>query len=376
MRFVHRFDGLGDRLRSSAQPWEVVVFVWVPVLVIAYTCWYALQTHHTLQDFGVFRSAALAVIHGHSPYSATTAASLSRFDTLPFVYPPAAALLFSPFAAFPPGAAGVLMFVVGLGAVVGALRLLGVEDWRCYGVALVSAPAVNSLGLGALTSLLLLGTALAWRYRDTPGVAGAATAVTALLKLFLWPLAVWLLVTKRWRAAVLCVGLGAVLLLGGWALIDFAGLRHYPTLVHLLQQVEGPVSYSVIGLLGVSGEAATATTVVLSVAAVAAIWLASRSSDGDRRAFAVAVLFSLLATPLLWLHYLLLVYVPIALYRPRLSGLWVLPLVLWVTPSTHSHGTTWRIALGLAVVSVVALRTAFDGARLSRPRALPRPAAS
>jgi hypothetical protein len=29
---------------------------------------------------------------------------------------------------------------------------------------------------------------------------------------------------------------------------------------------------------------------------------------------------ALLTTPLLWMHYLLLLFVPIAFYRPRLSG--------------------------------------------------------
>jgi hypothetical protein len=52
-----------------------------------------------------------------------------------------------------------------------------------------------------------------------------------------------------------------------------------------------------------------------------------------------------------------LLYVPIALYRPRLSALWFLPLVLWATPLTHSQGVTWRIVLALVVVAVVVVRT-------------------
>ena len=257
-----------------------------------------------------------------------------------------------------------------------ALRLLRVEDWRCYSVAIVSAPAINSLALGALTSFLLLGAAFAWRYRDNPAVAGIATASTAVLKLFLWPLGVWLLATRRWRAAALCAGAGLILLLGGWAVIDFAGLGSYPTLVHLLEQVEAPVSYSLIALLGLNGGMATAATVVLSVGAIGVIFLAARGSDGDKRAFAVAVLASLVATPLLWLHYLLLLFLPIALYRPRLSGLWFLPLLLWATPTTHSHGIAWRIALALAVLGAVAVRSVFGGARLSRAGVAPRPAAN
>jgi hypothetical protein len=185
-------------------------------------------------------------------------------------------------------------------------------------------------------------------------------------------------VTRRWRAAFVCAASAVFLLLVGWAAIGFAGLRDYPTVVHLLQKVEAPASYSVIALFGLSGTAATATTVALSLAAVVAIWLTARGVGGDRRSFAVAVLAALVVTPLVWLHYLLLLYVPIAIYRPRLSGLWFVPLILWATPTTHSHGTSWRIALALAVVGVVAVRTlGAPGQRvLSRAAVAPRPAAS
>jgi alpha-1,2-mannosyltransferase len=373
---VNRLEAFGDRLRSFAKPWELAAFVWLPGIGLGYACWYELRAHNSLQDFGIFRTAALAVVHGRSPYVVPSAAAFAHFDK--FVYPPVAALFFVPFAALPSGVSRVVMFAVGLAAIFGALRLLRVEDWRCYGIAVVSAPAINTLALGALTSFLLLGAALAWRYRDMPWVAALATALTAVLKLFLWPLGVWLLATRRWRAAVLCAGLGFVLLLGGWAVIDFAGLRSYPTVVHLLERVEAPASYSAVALLGVSGSAQTAATVALSLAAVAGIAFAARGADGDRRAFGVAVVASLVVTPLVWLHYLLLLFLPIALYRPRLSGIWFLPLLLWLTPTTHSHGTTWRIALALAVVAVVAVRTVGASAKpaLSRGGVAPRPAAS
>jgi alpha-1,2-mannosyltransferase len=374
MSHVHRPADLGDRMRAFAKPWELVSFIWLPGMVLAYACWYELRAHDTLQDFGIFRKAALAVLHGHSPYVAANAGALAHFDK--FVYPPAAALVFAPFAALPPAAGRAVMFFAGLAAVVGALRLLGVADWRCYSLAVVSAPAINSLALGALTSFLLLGAALAWRYRDRPAVTALATAATAVLKVFLWPLGVWLLATRRWRAAAICAGTGAVLLLGGWAVIGFAGFRSYPTLLHVLDRLEAPVGYSVVALFGLTGGAETAASVLLSLGAAAAVVLAARGAGGDRRAFAVAVVASLLATPLLWLHYLLLLFVPIALYRPRLSGLWFVPLVLWATPMTHSQGSVWRIALALAVAGAVAVGTAFDGGRLSRAVAVPRPAAS
>ena len=355
----NRLDSFGDRLRALGQPWEIAAFFWVPAVGLGFACWYELRARDTLQDFGIFRAAALAVVHGRSPYVAATPAALAHFDK--FVYPPVTALVFVPVAELPSEVGRVLVFAGALVAIVGALRLLGVEDWRCYGVALASTPAINSLALGALTSFLLLGAALAWRYRDQTAVAAVVVALTAVLKLFLWPLAIWLLATRRWRSAAACVGAGIVLLLGSWAVIGFAGLRSYPTLLNVLERIEGPASYSVVALVGVGGGAATAVTVVLAVALFAAVVLAARAPDGDRRAFALAVLAALVATPLLWLHYLLLLYVPIALYRPRLAPLWFLPVLLWVTPAAHSQGVTWRIAVALAVLAAVALRTVATG---------------
>jgi hypothetical protein len=354
-----RLGAFGDRVRVLGQPWEIVAFLWVPAIVVGFAGWYELRARNTLQDFGVFRTAAVAVVHGHSPYVAATPSALAHFDK--FVYPPVSALLFVPVAELPSELGRVLVLVGALAAIVVALRLLQVDDWRCYGVALVSAPAINAVALGALTPFLLLGAAAGWRYRDKRAVAAIVVALTAVLKVFLWPLALWLIATRRWRTAGACLGVGIALLLASWAVIGFAGFRSYPTLLHVIERIEAPVSYSIVALVGAGGSAATVLTAVLAVAVAVAIVLAARSRDGDKRAFAIAIIAALIATPLLWLHYLLLIYAPIALYRPRLSPLWFLPLLLWVTPEAHSHGVVWKIALALAVVGVATLRTAATG---------------
>jgi len=139
--------------------------------------------------------------------------------------------------------------------------------------------------------------------------------------------------------------------------IDFAGLRSYPRLLRELSRAEQGTSYSPVALFHLSGRPAALLTAVLLVLLVVGVVLAARGPDGDRRALCLAVVGSLLVTPIVWLHYLLLLYVPIALYRPRLSGLWLAPLVLWLTPSTHSHGVVWHIALAIAVVLLVLART-------------------
>jgi hypothetical protein len=360
-------DRFADRLRAFARPWELACFIWVPAIALTYAFWYELTARSALEDFSIFRVASKAVLHGRSPFVAPDPRALAHFDK--FVYPPSTALLLSPIAALPVAVGQVLMLVLGVVCVVVALRLFDVSDWRCYGVAAMSAPVVNSLALGALTSFLLVGVAATWRYRDRPAVAGVAASLTAVVKLFLWPLGVWLLVTRRLRATVTCALLTVLVLVAGWAVIGFAGLRSYPHLLHVLSEVEAGVSYSPAALLRVSGTSATVLSVALTLAVVLAVVLASRGSDGDRRAFAVAVIGSLVATPMLWLHYFALLLVPIALYRPRLSALWFAPVVLWLTPTTHSHGSLWRIVFALAVVGVVAARTVVE---LPRPGLLTR----
>jgi hypothetical protein len=358
-------ERLLDRLRGFAQPWEVACFFWIPALVVGFTAWYELHNHATLGDFPIFRAASKAVLQGNSPYVVPSPHALANFDT--FVYPPAAAYLFSPFALVPYSAAKVLMLTLSLASVFVALRFLGVRDWRCYGIAAVSAPVVSSTALGAFTSFLLLGAAATWHYRDRPAVTGVVGALTATSKLFLWPLGLWLLVTSRFRAALIFALVAFGLVIGGWAAIGFAGFTAYPHLLRLLTRLEAHKSFSIVALFKLSGPAATALSVVLAAAVVVAVAAAARSEDGERRAFAVAVLGALIATPVVWMHYFALLFVPIALYRPRLSAVWLVPLALWLAPSTYSEGVTWRILLGLATIAVVGVCViGVGGPRLSR----------
>jgi len=375
-------ERLAVRIRGLGQPWELAVFLWVPFLFFAAV--FAAEVHFrgSLGDWEIFRGAARSAFHGRSPYPAVVDPSaLAHNDQ--FVYPPITALLVSPLAVLPDLAGRVLVLLLALACVLLALRLLGVSDWRCYGIALLTAPVLDTVSLGALSSAMLLGVAAAWRYRDRRYVAAPVTALTAVAKLFAWPLFVWLLATRRIRTAVAAAGITFVLLVGGWAAIGFAGLRGYPHLLRVLSHVEAVQSYSLVGLFRLEGVAATALTGLLALAVIAAVVFTSRGRDGDRRAFAVAVAGALLATPVLWLHYLVLLFVPIALARPRLSALWFAPLAFWVSPIAHSDGSIWRTCFVLAVATSIVLRSlvpaASAAAAIRRPgpfaprRALPAP---
>jgi alpha-1,2-mannosyltransferase len=364
-------------MRALGQPWELAVFLWIPLILFAVVLASEVHLAGSLKDWEIFRTAAHSVVHGRSPFPPATSAALAHGDK--YVYPPVTALLLAPLAFLPVVAGKALFLVLALGCVLLALRVLGVSDWRCYGLALLTAPVLDTLSLGAISSMLLLGVALVWRYRDRPVVAGAVTALTAVAKLFVWPLFVWLLATRRFRAALVAAGTSLLLLVGGWAVIGFAGLGGYPGLMRVLTKVDAVQSYSLAGLLRVDGGAATALTGLLVILVIGGIFLAARGPDGDRRALVIAVAGALLATPVLWLHYLDLLFVPIALARPRLSPIWFAPLAFWVTPLAHSGGSAWRICLVLAVAAYIVWRTfaptataaaARRSGRAESPRAL------
>ena len=360
-------DRLGARMRAMGEPWELAVFLWIPFLLSAVVLAADLHFRSSLGDWEIFRHAARLAMHGHSPYSVVDPAALARNDQ--FVYPPITALLIAPFAALPHEAGRAVVLLLTLACVPLALRLLRVRDWRCYGLALLTAPVVNAVSLGALSSVLLLGVVAAWRYRDRRHLAAIVIAVTAVAKLFVWPLFVWLFVSRRVRTALEASAFAVLLLVGGWAAIGFAGLRGYPHLLRVLSQVEETQSFSIAGLLRLHGSAATALTGALILLVVGGVWLARRGPEGDRRSFAVAVAGALLATPVLWLHYLVLLFVPIALVRPRLSAIWFAPLAFWITPLAHSDGSVWRTCFALSVAGLIVLRTVVPkGSSAAAPR--------
>jgi alpha-1,2-mannosyltransferase len=347
-------ERLAMRVRALGQPWELALFLWVPFLFFALVVLADLRMHGSLGDWEIFRSAARSVLHGRSPYPAPDPAVLGRNDR--FVYPPITAFLVAPIAVLPDEAGRVLVLFLTLACVLVALRVLGVRDWRCYGLAVLTAPMLDTVSLGALSSAMLLGVAAAWRYRNRPYVAAPVVALTAVAKLFAWPLVVWLIARRRVRAGLAAALVAVVLLAAGWAAIGFAGLHGYPHLLRVLSRVEAVQSYSLVGLWRVEGSTAAVLSGALAVVVVLAIAIAARGPNGDRRSLAVAVAGALLATPVLWLHYLVLLFVPIALTRPRLSALWFAPLAFWVTPIAHSDGSVWRTCFVLAVSALIVLR--------------------
>ena len=78
---------------------------------------------------------------------------------------------------------------------------------------------------------------------------------------------------------------------------------------------------------GLSRVAVAVAAAVGAALLVVAAWVARRP-DGDRRVFSVVVVASVVATPIVWLHYLALLFVPIAIRWPRLAAAWFFGFVV------------------------------------------------
>jgi hypothetical protein len=339
---------------------ELSICVVLPALTLSYVYKVVLGKGTSTDFETAFYGASEAVVHGQNPYPPLDDSVLAR--GLSYVYPPLTALVTVPFTVLPRGAAGFLAILLLTVAVAGILFLLGVRDWRCYGLAYAWPPVYSAIQTGNLTIPLALLAALAWRFRTRSTAAGAAVAVALAAKLFVWPLSIWLAATRRYAAAAVSVVGGFALLVVSWAAIGFDGLRDYPDILRRLEELLAPESYSVYALaldLGVPSEPARVLWIAVGAVLVLGVVVLGRRGD-DRRAFTLALAATLACTPLVWLHYFALLLVAVAIAEPRLSVVWFVPLAMYFSTATH-NGTTLQNALTIgaaALTVVVALRPA------------------
>ena len=365
---------MGPAARNQRRPFtaihrasSVLVFAVLPIVVTFALLGNGLSRGLFLYDFkGGLYGAGKDIVHGDNPYRPTyleQQAAVKRGGekaetviSVP-VYPASPLVAAVPFSFLPYRVAGVLFALLSIGAVLGGLRLLGVSDWRCYGVSFLSWPVAHGLMLGSLTPLLVLGAAAAWRFRSRVWPPALAIAAVVSAKLFPWPLAVWLLATRRIRAFVVATAVALGGTLAAWAAIGFHGLRDYPSMLSHLSFVSEDVGVSVVaGLiaLGVSAAAAKSVAFLLAGGLLIAAWRIARRPDGDRRAYGIAVIAALVASPMVWPHYLALLFVPIALVSPTLSWLWLTPLLSY--PIAQTTGRPWVIPLYLAIIAAPLVR--------------------
>ncbi len=283
-------------------------------------------------DFrGTLWDAARAIRDGRSPYPPPVESEVEIGN--PALYPPFLMLLVAPLTALPWWLGMTLWTAIQAAAIAGALVVLGVRDPRCYALALLSIPVIGGLTWGNAGLLLVPLVALAWRWRDRWLRAGAVAGLAVASKLFVWPLVVWLVGTRRYRAAGAAVIATATVVLVPWAAIGLDGLTAYPDLLRVAERVYSAHSFSVATVLAGAGvDAGLASRLALATGCLlAGIALYAGRRGADAASMAIAVLAAILGSPILWEYYYALLIVPLAIARPRFSWPWMVLPLFYVT---------------------------------------------
>jgi hypothetical protein len=287
------------------------------------------------------------ILSGTSPYvyphSATTG---------PFTYPAFAGILFAPAGLLSISVGNGLFVALNFAALIGALRMLQVRDWRVYGLVLLWPPVFVAWETANVSLPLVFGLAVVWRYRDRAVIAGTAAALLISIKPIMWPVALWLLASRRHRSLAYMVGFGAVINVLAWSIIGFGQIHDFARIVQQEIQAGGHNAYTPAGLflhLGAPFRLAEFIGLIpgLLLCAIGVI----AGSRSERAALILCTAAILACTPVAWLHYYSLLVVPLALARPRFDWVWLLPLLMWPCPAVNV--LSWQIALALAVGGLV-----------------------
>lgn len=334
------------------------LIIWPPIFV-AWVVGIGLSKHAAALDFmRTYVPAARAVVRGISPYGHIWSGEA-------FVYPPIAAYLVAPFTLLPPLATELIVSVGAVAVILAIIWLLGVRDWRCYMLPFLwpsTFMAIQSVNVILIVALLC---AVAWHWRDRDLVSGLAVGAAIALKLIAWPLVLFLLITKRWRAAAAAAVAAIMLVLPPWAGIGFAGLARYPHMLLALDRFERVDGYTLGAFVApfVGWPAAQALTYLVG-AALAGLMIYRRRDEPA--AFVIAIALVLALSPLAWMNYFVLLLLAVPFASARLSPIWIAPLALWVAPTAGQHGgggngTSWQTAAVLLITfSVLAFAAVTD----------------
>lgn len=322
----------------------VVAFGVLPSLALVSMLVIGLRTDSLAADFHheLYPQAKL-LLDGVNPFPDPSWDPLAGAN---FIWPPLAGYVVAPLTVLPAGAADVVIAFLGLVGLGLSLWLVGVRDWRVYGVFCLWPEMAGEMRVSHLTPVLALAAAVAWRARQTSGPPGLAIGLATSVKFLMWPLLVWLAATRRTRdvlvaGAVVC---GSLLLV-----LPYTGLDPYVRSLLRLGRAFDQDSYTVFGLLvqaGAPEALARAAMLVVGCALLVATW--------RYRSFTLAIAAALALSPIVWLDYFALAAVPLAIHRPRLSWVWFAPIATWgLSGAGLGIGEFWHTARLLVVFAIV-----------------------
>jgi hypothetical protein len=291
-------------------------------------------------DFEAYLLAAYRLAQGHSPYLAWTLAAPFRPGPYGlYLYAPPLAVVLLPLTTLSVPAATAAWFVLR-GVLLIASCLLMPLRWQTravvLGVAAISEAVLVDMNLGNVSLLVLFASVVAWRFLDRPlGAASIAFAMTVRPTFAIY--FVWWVLRRRWREIAVCLVTGLAIILLTLPFVGVNGYRDFLTLLRNLSDVTGVPNNqdfgSSVARLGLPSIVSTGALVLGYVIAVVAIVVSLRR--GAEISYLVTLGATLLLSPLLWDHYLVLVLPAIGflLERRTVAGAILALLTLFWMPA-------------------------------------------
>jgi alpha-1,2-mannosyltransferase len=314
--------------KSGAAGWDAVLFT-AGFWVLAGSLWLQVgymgaalgristESMAVHADFDSFWRSARAMLQGQDIYD--TGVELVNLN------PPVWTVLISPLGLLGPLTAYRVFVLFSLAVTIGYL-VWTVEElrlrpgWTAVGVVmlLLSSPLLSTLALGQVYPVLALGLVASWMAdrRGRQEVSGAALGLVVALKPSLLPVLLWPLVRRRWRAWVAAFVAGGlatlvgVLVLGPGTTLDYVGVLRDRSVSPYWDNASLPAAAA--RLFTENSYAQNVATLpwmvpvgyALGIAAV--LLSAIRVRHGPEVGLWVLVAASLLASPIAWHNYLVL----------------------------------------------------------------------
>jgi alpha-1,2-mannosyltransferase len=337
-------------------------------------------------DLDVFLRAGYAAVHGQQVYPSPGSAAV--YSGSSFVYPYFAVWPFAALAGVSPGLSTMLFYLLCVCALLAACLVGANRDaWPAI-LTLCSAFAITGLQLGALSPLLFVGAVFLWRQRERPVAFALLAAPVIACKLFLAPLLLWPLLARRYRAFAYASAASAALLALSFALGPI-GPAPYLQLLSQLGAHEASSGFGLVGALinaRVSPIAAEAIAVAAAIVVCVAAYVHFNRTRDERVSFCTGIVVSLLLTPVLWSHYLILLFAMLVVLGARRRWFVALVVISWVISPPHgvslergviahlSASEQWA-TVGVAV-ALAGAAAKFRHARVTNRRLATRSAAS
>lgn len=226
------------RLRASVMPVLARRLAWAVLLVrIAFFDLLEILRAKSINDYGSFHAAALAIRKGLDPYTPDDLQRAAHLAGLPgvhpYFYPPFLAEVMRPLTRLKVFDARLVWFWLTVGCFVAAIALL--QRWlarRNDGAATAFVVAVSVLWplrstnmMAQVNALVLLLLAVWWVRREKSPSAGVFLGVAAAIKMSPALLVLVPLTERRFREAAVVVATGAVLVLGSCLVLGAPGQR-------------------------------------------------------------------------------------------------------------------------------------------------------